>query len=359
MNEWEHLGASLGWWRAILQQTTHGFRLGRQGVLVPEMRRPWASPRSAYHRVPRSPARAGELTGLGKLAFASLWLLVFSIPWEDAITISDFGTSARLVGMVTVGLGFLAIIERGAVRHPTTGHVMLFLFVVLAALSYLWSLYPEGTVVQVFSYLQLFTMVWLIWELSPRARDQMRLLQAYVFGTFVSGVDTIYLFLTHQESVYQRYAGARLDANDLGLMMALSIPVSYYLLIQAQGDGLGLQTTTGFGRDDNFADCLQGSRLGGHCRPHYRALDSCALDRASENRRSLHRIATGLRRSRLCTLDLLGPFIHDAQRTHAGDTYRAYCHLESRLGAFPCASCSGCWSERVPHSREPRFGFTI
>jgi O-antigen ligase len=60
-------------------------------------------------------------------------------------------------------------------------------------------------------------------------------MQAYVFGTFVSGLDTVYEFLSHQESVYQRYAGARLDANDLGLMTALSIPVSYYLLIQSRG----------------------------------------------------------------------------------------------------------------------------
>jgi O-antigen ligase len=60
-------------------------------------------------------------------------------------------------------------------------------------------------------------------------------MQAYVFGTFVSGLDTVYLYLAHQESVYQRYAGARLDANDLGLMTALSIPVSYYLLIQGRG----------------------------------------------------------------------------------------------------------------------------
>jgi len=40
------------------------------------------------------------------------------------------------------------------------------------------------------------------------------------FGTFVSGIDTFYLFISHQESVYQRYAGAKLDANDLGLIMA-------------------------------------------------------------------------------------------------------------------------------------------
>jgi O-antigen ligase len=180
-------------------------------------------------------AGAEEFSGLGKLAFASLWLLVFAIPWEDAITISDFGTSARLIGMLTGGLGVLAIVERGRVRRPAPGHIIMALFVMLAAVSYLWSLYPEGTLTQVLTYIQLFTLVWLIWELSPRGREQTRLMQAYVFGTFVSGIDTVYLFLSHQESVYQRYAGARLDANDLGLMMALSIPVSYYLLIQNKG----------------------------------------------------------------------------------------------------------------------------
>src|SRR5260370_13999490 len=78
-------------------------------------------------------------------------------------------------------------------------------------------------------------MVWLIWELAAEVREQTRLMQAYVFGTFVSGIDTVYQFLSHHEAGYQRYAGARLDANDLGLMMALSIPVSYYLLIQSKG----------------------------------------------------------------------------------------------------------------------------
>jgi len=176
-----------------------------------------------------------DFSGLGKLAFASLWLFVFAIPWEDAVTISNFGTSARLIGMLTGGLGIFAILERGKLRRPAPGHLLMGLFVSMAAISYLWSLYPEGTLTQVFTYIQLFTLVWLIWELAPRARAQVRLMQAYVFGTFVSGIDTVYLYLSHQESAYQRYAGARLDANDLGLMMALSIPVSYYLLVQCKG----------------------------------------------------------------------------------------------------------------------------
>src|SRR5258708_2067579 len=198
-------------------------------------RRPSAPPRPDNNGAVRSLAGAEGSSVLGKFAFAFLWLLVFAMPWEDAITISDFGTSVRLIGMVTVGFGVLAIIERGKVRRPAPGHIVMALFVLLAALSYLWSLYPEGTLVETFSYIQLLAMVWLIWELAARVQEQMRLMQAYVFGSFISGIDTVYQFLSHQESAYQRYAGARLDANDLGLIMALSIPMSYYLLIHNHG----------------------------------------------------------------------------------------------------------------------------
>ena len=179
--------------------------------------------------------RAQEISVFGKVAFASLWLLAFAIPWEDAITIPGVGTSARLVGMVAVVLGTLAIIEKGNIRRPAAGHVMMAIFVMSAAASYMWSLFPEGTLTQTVTYIQLFALAWLIWELAPRAEQQKRLMQAYVLGTFVSGIDTVYKFFAHQESAYQRYAGAGLDANDLGLMMALSIPVSYFLLIQAKG----------------------------------------------------------------------------------------------------------------------------
>jgi O-antigen ligase len=235
----------------VTEQGQFGAFPGDQGAIVPEtMPRFVARPgrpvgrsarvtskqqRSLGARFDRLFAGAEKLSTLGKIAFGSLWLLVFAMPWEDAITISGFGTSVRLIGMVTLGLGALAIFERGKVRRPAVGHIVMALFVVLAALSYLWSLFPEGTLIEAFSYVQLFTMVWLIWELAPGVQEQMHLMRAYVFGTFVSGIDTLYLFLSHQESVYQRYAGAKLDANDLGLIMALSVPMSYYLLIQNHG----------------------------------------------------------------------------------------------------------------------------
>jgi len=235
VTEQGQLGEFPGQQGAAVRETMREFAAGQGRVPWRNVRLPSKSQRSLSGRFARLFAGTEQVSTLGKIAFGSLWLLVFAMPWEDAITISGFGTSVRLIGMVTVGLGVLAVIERGRVRRPALGHVVMALFVALAALSYLWSLYPEGTLIEAFSYVQLLTMVWLIWELAPGVQEQMHLMRAYVFGTFVSGIDTFYLFLSHQESVYQRYAGAKLDANDLGLIMALSIPMSYYLLIQKQG----------------------------------------------------------------------------------------------------------------------------
>jgi len=230
-----HFESSAGQPSVMAQGAVRGYTTVERFDPWLSLRPPEVLPRVDTGAAARSLAGAEQFSTLVKLAFGSLWLLVFAMPWEDAFTISGFGTSVRLIGMLAVGLGVLAIIERGKVRRPSIGHVLMALFVLLAALSYLWSLYPEGTIVEVFSYVQLFIMVWLIWELAPGVAEQMQLMRAYVLGTFVSGIDTLYLFLSHQQSVYQRYAGAKLDANDLGLIMALSIPMSYYLLIHNHG----------------------------------------------------------------------------------------------------------------------------
>src|SRR5882762_9066546 len=144
-----------------------GFALGRGRFAGRIVGGPFTPRRSLSVGFATLFAGTEQLSTLGKIAFGSLWLLVFAMPWEDAITISGFGTSVRLIGMVTLGLGVLAVVERGRVRRPALGHIVMALFVLLAALSYLWSLFPEGTLIEAFSYVQLFTMVWLIWELAP------------------------------------------------------------------------------------------------------------------------------------------------------------------------------------------------
>src|SRR5258705_13176098 len=102
---------------------------------------PFTPRRSLSARFARLFAGTEQLSTLGKIAFGSLWLLGFAMPWEDAITIYGFGTSVRLIGMVTLGLGGLAVVERGRVRRPAFGHMVMALFGPLAALSDLWRLF--------------------------------------------------------------------------------------------------------------------------------------------------------------------------------------------------------------------------
>jgi O-antigen ligase len=63
------------------------------------------------------------------------------------------------------------------------------------------------------------------------------LIQAYVFGTIVSGTYTVIGFFQDQQALggyfYGRYAASGFNPNDLGLTIALSIPASYYLMLKS------------------------------------------------------------------------------------------------------------------------------
>src|ERR1700674_2922019 len=93
--------------------------------LVPVLAPSWALPTHDNGRSAGSCVDAEELSGLGRLAFAFLWLFAFAMPWEDAVSIPGFGTGVRLIGIPAVALGVVAIIERGRVRRPGAGHVIL------------------------------------------------------------------------------------------------------------------------------------------------------------------------------------------------------------------------------------------
>ena len=78
---------------AIASETIRGFVAGQRRAQGRSLRRPGTSQRSLGGRLARVLAGTEQLSTLGKFAFGSLWLLVFAMPWEDAITISGFGTS--------------------------------------------------------------------------------------------------------------------------------------------------------------------------------------------------------------------------------------------------------------------------
>lgn len=170
-----------------------------------------------------------------RVAFAFLWIFVFSMPWENLYVIEGLGTAARLAGLVAFGVWVLAALDRRKMRAPSPMHALIGLFMLWSAFTYFWSADAGQTLIQAWTYAQLFAMVWLIWELAPGLEEQRRLLAAFVLGCFVSSAGTLVSYAQGQNPQYQRFAARGFDPNELGLILALSVPMAVYLGANSRG----------------------------------------------------------------------------------------------------------------------------
>lgn len=172
-------------------------------------------------------------SGFARVGFCFLWLFVFAIPSENGFMISGVGTAARLIGIVAFAFTVAGTLEIGRIRPPSLGLIVLCLFALIVTMSYAWSFDPDTTGTKALTCAQLLMFAWLVWEHCLGEREQSLLMKAFVFGTVVSGADTVLHFLKNQQIGFQRFAGASLNPNDLGLCMAMSIPLSYFLSLRS------------------------------------------------------------------------------------------------------------------------------
>jgi O-antigen ligase len=161
------------------------------------------------------------------LAYAALWFFVFSLPWENAIVVPGIGVISKLTGMVAFGLALLAALISGRVRRWHAFHVLAMLFVIWAACG-VYLLGMQNIPKKIWTYAQLFLVLWMIWELAPSGRRVLGLLGAYVFGAYVSALDTI-LLSRREAGLMRRFAAGEFDPNDLAMILALALPMAWYL----------------------------------------------------------------------------------------------------------------------------------
>lgn len=177
---------------------------------------------------------------LERLTFALLWVFVFTVPFEKMLMLDAFGSISRLIGMILMPVGVLAIVARGRFRHLTAMHWFMVAYVFWGGLTYLWTFRPELTSDRVLTEFQLLLVVVVMWQFCTSREGALRLTKAYICGTLVSCGGTIYRFASHQTTRYQRYAAGGFDPNDLSLALAVSIPLSYYFFLRSdRGRGLG------------------------------------------------------------------------------------------------------------------------
>lgn len=166
------------------------------------------------------------------LAKALIWLFVFVVPWENVVVIQGVGTAAKLLGFLAGGVGLVAVLLRGRVRH----HPFLWaglLFVAWAWASLLWSVDQPNTIKRALAYTQLWFMAWLVYQYGGRV-FLSNLLVAYVLGAWVSALLTVWAYMQGLEVTHQRYAAEGFDPNDLSCFLSVAIPMAAYVGFRAK-----------------------------------------------------------------------------------------------------------------------------
>lgn len=164
-----------------------------------------------------------------------LGLFVFSVPWEGIILVPGFGTAARVIGFVAFGLGAVGILERGYIRSPGPGLLLLVLFVTWSSATYFWSINQQASMVRISTYSQLLVAAFLISQFCSSRQRLRWMIQAYILGSCVSSVDTLINYYLQRGSSDERYSATGFNANDVGLIIALSLPFSYQMAVETRG----------------------------------------------------------------------------------------------------------------------------
>jgi len=164
-----------------------------------------------------------------------LWVVAFAIPWENLVIFEQLGSLVRLLGLAAASVGICAVILDGKLRQFGPALWLAALFVLWGCLSVFWSIEVVSTVDRLVTYVQLLGLMWLMWEFGADSRGRDALTQAYVLGAYVSLIIMLLGFSSSAHLVPKRYTAGTFNVNDLGLMLALGIPMAWYLVLTQRG----------------------------------------------------------------------------------------------------------------------------
>ena len=122
--------------------------------------------RRAYRSSDLNPVTDSNVFSIDRLAFYSLWLFVFAIPWEYQVSVALVGTISRLFGALSAVTGLIAVCATGRVRLPGSFQLLAATFFAWACMSFVWTFNPEWSLTRIETDCQLLVMIALVWQFS-------------------------------------------------------------------------------------------------------------------------------------------------------------------------------------------------
>lgn len=170
-----------------------------------------------------------------KIAFWLSLSLIFTIPWENLIELGPDGTISLGIGLGVAAFWGGTVLFTGRLRRFQLFHLIFFLFLLWTMLSVMWSLSISATVDRIQTYAQLFIMGLIFWDLYTTERALKIALQTYVLGAYVSVISLLVNYVSglnesgNAERAVQRFSATGFNSDDVGIILALGLPVAWYL----------------------------------------------------------------------------------------------------------------------------------
>jgi len=175
-----------------------------------------------------------------KIALIFSLVFIFLVPWEGMVRLG-FGTFARFIGMAIAAFWLATVVVTGRLRKLGPFQFMVGLFVLWNALSVFWSENPNRSFAHTRTWAQMFLLVVILWDLYTTRPALLAGLQAYILGGYVAVGSALYNFSTGKAyyTNYQRFSPGETNPDGFGFIMALGIPVAWYLAGSLPRTGMG------------------------------------------------------------------------------------------------------------------------
>ena len=170
------------------------------------------------------------------IAFWFSLIFVFAIPWENMVffEINEI-TGARLIGLLFATSWLAAVVTSGRIRRHHPAHLTVVAFVLWNYTSSLWTIDDDLSSELIGTLVQMALLSIILWDLYTTPNALRAGMQAYVLGGYVAIAGTIVNYITGSGASYQRYAATGFNTNDLGIALALAIPIAWYLALSQKG----------------------------------------------------------------------------------------------------------------------------
>ncbi len=167
-----------------------------------------------------------------QITLLALGLFIFSLPFEYSVQV-DLGSVSKLVGLMAMFVGTLAILEKGATRPWLPFHFLFAGLIIWIMLGYQWSVAPATTFTRLFSMVQFWTLSFLIWQFANNSKTILTLMIFFVAGAFISNLLVLSEFL-ESGKVPERYTVANANFNGLAFLCAIAISMAWFLSLTIQ-----------------------------------------------------------------------------------------------------------------------------